>query len=85
VGRLAAPVRPGVEEFPYTGVHDRGPAECARTRSAADLDLRYVLCVRVADGRMAEVWEIPFDRAGNDRYGAVQAAALGRQVAPAGS
>jgi uncharacterized protein len=37
------------------------------------LDLRYVLHVRMVDGRMAEVWEIPFDQAENDRYMAVQA------------
>jgi len=40
------------------------------------LDLRYVLFVRIADGRMAEVWEMPFDQAENDRYLAVQAASL---------
>jgi ketosteroid isomerase-like protein len=42
------------------------------------LDLRYVLFVRIADGRMAEVWEIPFDQAENDRYMATQAATLAR-------
>ena len=42
------------------------------------LDLRYALYVRIEDGRMAEVWELPFDQAENDRYYAVQAAALAR-------
>jgi ketosteroid isomerase-like protein len=42
------------------------------------LDLRYVLYARVVDGRIAEVFEIPFDQAENDRYFAVQAAALAR-------
>jgi ketosteroid isomerase-like protein len=45
------------------------------------LDLRYVLYVRVEGGRMAEVWEIPFDQAENDRYYGVQGAALARQLA----
>jgi ketosteroid isomerase-like protein len=45
------------------------------------LDLRYALYVRLEDGRMAEVWEIPFDQAENDRYYAVQAAALARRLA----
>jgi ketosteroid isomerase-like protein len=42
------------------------------------LDLRYVLVVHLAGGRMTEVWEIPFDQAENDRYMAVQAASLAR-------
>jgi uncharacterized protein len=42
------------------------------------LDLRYALYVRIEEGRMAEVWEVPFDQAENDRYYAVQAAALAR-------
>jgi uncharacterized protein len=42
------------------------------------LDLRYALYVRIEDGRMSEVWELPFDQAENDRYYAVQAAALAR-------
>jgi ketosteroid isomerase-like protein len=37
------------------------------------LDLRYVLFVRMKGLRMAEVWEVPFDQAENDRYMAVQA------------
>ena len=45
------------------------------------LDLRYALFVRIADRRIAEVWEIPFDQAENDRYLAVQAAALARATA----
>jgi hypothetical protein len=48
------------------------------------LDLRYVLYVRIEDGRMAEVWEIPFDQAENDRYFAEQAKAFAR-LAAAGS
>ncbi len=40
------------------------------------LDLRYVLYVRIEDGRMAEVWEVPFDQAENDRYLGVQAATM---------
>jgi uncharacterized protein len=42
------------------------------------LDLRYALYVRIEDGKLAEVWEVPFDQAENDRYMAVQAAALAR-------
>jgi ketosteroid isomerase-like protein len=42
------------------------------------LDLRYALYVRIENGKMVEVWEIPFDQAENDRYYAVQAAALAR-------
>ncbi len=49
------------------------------------LDLRYVLYVDIVDGRMAEVWEIPFDQAENDRYVGVQAAALAKIVASAAS
>lgn len=45
------------------------------------LDLRYVLYVRMEQGRMAEVWEVPFDQAENDRYLAVQAGALARRAA----
>lgn len=45
------------------------------------LDLRYVLYVRMQDGRMAEVWEIPFDQAENDRYLAGQAASLAQRTA----
>lgn len=48
------------------------------TGNGNSLDLRYVLFVRIAGGRMAEVWEIPFDQAENDRYMAVQAASLAR-------
>jgi uncharacterized protein len=47
------------------------------------LDLRYVLYVRIEDGRMLEVWEVPFDQAENDRYYAVQSAALARHEAGA--
>jgi ketosteroid isomerase-like protein len=43
------------------------------------LDLRYVLHVRMDAGKMAEVWEIPFDQAENDRYMAVQARNLALQ------
>lgn len=43
------------------------------------LDLRYVLHVRMTDHKMAEVWEIPFDQAENDRYMAVQARNLALQ------
>ncbi len=39
--------------------------------------------MRRLDGRMAEVWEIPFDQAENNRYFAVQAAALARASAGA--
>jgi uncharacterized protein len=46
------------------------------------LDLRYALYVRFDDGKMAEIWEIPFDQAENDRYLAVQAAALARSTPP---
>jgi uncharacterized protein len=42
------------------------------------LDLRYALYVRIEAGRMAEVWEIPFDQAENDRYFAVQAGNFAR-------
>jgi hypothetical protein len=42
------------------------------------LDLRYVLYCRIVDDRIAEVFEIPFDQAENDRYFAVQGAALAR-------
>jgi ketosteroid isomerase-like protein len=42
------------------------------------LDLLYALYVRIENGRMVEVWEIPFDQADNDRYYAGQAAALAR-------
>ncbi len=45
------------------------------------LDLRYVLYVRIEDGRMAEVWEVPFDQAENDRYLGVQAATMARAAA----
>lgn len=45
------------------------------------LDLRYVLFVRVEDSKMAEVWEVPFDQAENDRYFAVQAGSLARRLA----
>jgi uncharacterized protein len=55
------------------------------TGSGNHLDLRYVLFVRIAEGRMDEVWEIPFDQAENDRYVAVQAAALARSAAAGGS
>ena len=44
------------------------------------LDLRYVLHVRMSDNTMAEVWEIPFDQAENDRYMAVQARYLALQT-----
>jgi hypothetical protein len=37
------------------------------------LDLRYPLFAAMQDGKMAEVWEVPFDQAENDRYLAVQA------------
>lgn len=40
------------------------------------LDLRYLLFVAMQDGKMAEVWEVPFDQAENDRYLAVQARTL---------
>jgi uncharacterized protein len=39
-----------------------------------ELDLRFVLYVRMRDGRMAEVWEVPFDQYESDRY-------MGRQSA----
>jgi ketosteroid isomerase-like protein len=42
------------------------------------LDLRYVLYVRIADGRITEIHEIPFDQAENDRYYAVQTASYVR-------
>jgi uncharacterized protein len=42
------------------------------------LDLLYALYVRIENGRMVEVWEIPFDQSENDRYYAAQAAALAR-------
>jgi uncharacterized protein len=45
------------------------------------LDLLYALYVRIESGRMVEVWEIPFDQSENDRYYAVQAAALARASA----
>jgi uncharacterized protein len=45
------------------------------------LDLRYALYVRIENGKMAEVWELPFDQPENDRYYAVQAAALARATA----
>jgi ketosteroid isomerase-like protein len=45
------------------------------------LDLRFMLYVRMEAGRMAEVWEIPFDQAENDRYFAVQARALAARAA----
>lgn len=51
------------------------------TGAGNHLDLRYVLYVRMEDGRMAEVWEIPFDQAENDRYFAVQARALAGRTA----
>ena len=44
-------------------------------------DLRYVLYVRMEQGRIAEVWEVPFDQAENDRYLAVQVGALARRAA----
>ena len=55
------------------------------TGTGNHLDLRYVLFVRIAGGRMDEVWEIPFDQAENDRYVAVQTAALARSVAAGAS
>ena len=55
------------------------------TGAGNQLDLRYVLFVQMAGGRMDEVWEIPFDQAENDRYVAVQAASLARSVAAGGS
>ena len=48
------------------------------------LDLRYVLFIDIVDGRMSEVWEIPFDQAENDRYVSVQAATLAKLTAAAG-
>ena len=47
------------------------------------LDLRYVLYIDIVDGRMSEVWEIPFDHAENDRYVSVQAATLAKMTAAA--
>jgi hypothetical protein len=47
------------------------------------LDLRYVLYVRIEDGRMLEVWEVPLDQAENDRYYGVRSAALARHEAAA--
>jgi len=47
------------------------------------LDLRYVLFVRMNGGKMAEVWEVPFDQAENDRYMGVQAGTLARGIAGA--
>jgi uncharacterized protein len=44
------------------------------------LDLCYALFVRIENGRMAELWEIPFDQAENDRYYAAQAANLARET-----
>jgi ketosteroid isomerase-like protein len=44
------------------------------------LDLRYALYVRIENGKMVEVWEVPFNQAENDRYYAVQAAALARST-----
>jgi ketosteroid isomerase-like protein len=41
-------------------------------------DLRYLVYARMSGGRIAEVWEVPFDQAENDRYYAVQAAQLAR-------
>ncbi len=55
------------------------------TGEGNNLDLRYVLYVRMEGGRMAEVWEIPFDQAENDRYLAVQAGVLARRAADAAS
>jgi ketosteroid isomerase-like protein len=55
------------------------------TGTGNHLDLRYVLFVRIVDGRMDEVWEIPFDQAENDRYVGVQAADLARTVAAGSS
>jgi ketosteroid isomerase-like protein len=43
------------------------------------LDLRYLLYARMSSGRIAEVWEVPFDQAENDRYYAGQAAQLARR------
>jgi ketosteroid isomerase-like protein len=44
------------------------------------LDLRYLLYIRMEDGKLAEVWEVPFDQAENDRYMAIQAATLARRA-----
>jgi uncharacterized protein len=50
------------------------------------LDLRYLLYVRIEDHKMAEVWEVPFDQAENDRYFGVQAASFaGLHARPPGS
>ncbi|GCE29060.1 hypothetical protein KDA_45440 [Dictyobacter alpinus] len=45
------------------------------------LDLRYVLYIQMKDGKMAEVWEIPFDLPENDRFNNKQAGALAKRLA----
>ena len=48
------------------------------------LNLHYILYVRMEDGKIAEVWEIPFDLYENDRFNNKLAGALARRVARAG-
>lgn len=40
------------------------------------LNMRYILYARMVDGRIAEVWEIPFDLYENDRFQGKQAERL---------
>ncbi len=44
------------------------------------LDLRYVLYVRMENGKMAEVWEIPFDLNENDRFQNRQAGLMAKKL-----
>lgn len=50
------------------------------TGTGNDLDLRFVLYARMASGRIAEVWEMPFDQSESERFFAVQAGALARRL-----
>jgi ketosteroid isomerase-like protein len=46
------------------------------------LDLRYLLFVRMQDGKMAKVGEVPFDQPENGHYLAVQGSTLALAVKP---
>jgi hypothetical protein len=45
------------------------------------LNLRYVLYVRMENGKMVEVWEIPFDLNENDRFNNKQAGVMAKRFA----
>jgi len=73
-GRWARAAAASSKRQPPTHLKTGGPPHRQQTPRSQTLDLRYVLYVRMRDGRMAEVWEVPFDQYENDRY-------MGRQSA----